>query len=509
MYTKQEIIIRSYREGKSQRQISNELQINRSTVKRYLREYQALESKSEEVATAQTTYLSSAPSYNINNRGRIRLTDEVQLEIDRMLEENRQKKEQGLRKQMLKKHDIFESLIERGFQIGYTSVCVYIQHKEQKQLTKEAFIRQQYLPGSDCEFDWGEIKLYIDGQLCRFYLAVFTPAYSNYRYAKVYHRQDSLSFMDSHVAFFSHLGGIYHCMVYDNMRVAVARFVGPHEKEPTRALTDLKSHYRFSHRFCNLYRGNEKGHVERSVEYVRRKAFGIKDSFMNLDQANDYLKECLAKMNSTSQQLTGKTALEMFEQEKEHLWKAPAPLICTETMRFRVDKYATVSFRCNRYSVPDSLVDKFVDAIISSDKIELYYENNRVSVHARNFGKFQWIINIEHYLNTFKKKPGALAGSVALASSNYLMGLYLKYYTHAIRDFIDLLSFCRERNINDERLEESVARLLHSCPKGISTEKLTAMLGNKTFTHSTLQPLNDETTLKSKQQLKELAGLFA
>ena len=32
MYTKQEIIIRSHREGKSQRKISHELQINRKTI---------------------------------------------------------------------------------------------------------------------------------------------------------------------------------------------------------------------------------------------------------------------------------------------------------------------------------------------------------------------------------------------------------------------------------------------------------------------------------------------
>jgi transposase len=40
MYTKQEIIIRSYREGKSHRQISRELQINRKTIKKYIDDYE-------------------------------------------------------------------------------------------------------------------------------------------------------------------------------------------------------------------------------------------------------------------------------------------------------------------------------------------------------------------------------------------------------------------------------------------------------------------------------------
>lgn len=54
------------------------------------------------------------------------------------------------------------------------------------------------------------------------------------------------------------------------MKVAVKRFVGRQEKEPTEALLKLSTYYGFAFRFCN---GNEKGHVERSVEYIRRKAF--------------------------------------------------------------------------------------------------------------------------------------------------------------------------------------------------------------------------------------------
>jgi hypothetical protein len=184
---------------------------------------------------------------------------------------NGKKVAQGMRKQILKNIDILQLLHEQGFSIGYTTVCNYIREKLGKSVNlPEAFIRQQYEPGSVCEFDWGEIKLNIDGHLLRFQLAVFTSAYSNYRYAMIFKRQDTLAFMESHVSFFEHTDGVYHQMVYDNMRVAVAKFIGKHEKEPTRALLQLKGHYQFVHRFCNAYSGNEKGHVERSVEYIRR-----------------------------------------------------------------------------------------------------------------------------------------------------------------------------------------------------------------------------------------------
>jgi transposase len=112
--------------------------------------------------------------------------------------------------------------------------------------------------------------LKISGVQKRFFLAVFTSAYGNYRYARLYVRQDTLAFMESHNDFFAHIGGVFHEMVYDNMRVAIAEFAGRTEKHPTVALTNLAGWFLFRWRFCNVRRGNEKGHVERSVEFIRR-----------------------------------------------------------------------------------------------------------------------------------------------------------------------------------------------------------------------------------------------
>ena len=242
MCTKQEIIIRSHREGKSHRQISRELQINRKTIKKYIEDYEKFQAVSTQPGTALSTYLSSPPVYRVGVRSKVRLTREVQSFIDAQIEANGKKVQQGMRKQILKNIDILQLLHEQGFGVGYTTVCNYIREKLGKPAgPQEAFIRQQYAPGSVCEFDWGEIKLTISGHLWRFQLAVFTSAHSNYRYAMIYKRQDTLAFMESHVAFFEHVGGVFHQMVYDNMRVAVAKFIGKHEKEPTKALLQMLS----------------------------------------------------------------------------------------------------------------------------------------------------------------------------------------------------------------------------------------------------------------------------
>ena len=493
MYMKQEIIIRYTREGKSQRQISRDLNISRKTVKKYIESYFDSEKSKPLGPPKLYDHLSVKPKYNCRKRGKRILNTEVQQEIDRLLEGNAKKRREGLRKQVLKKCDIHMALQENGFRIGYTTVCNYISLREKR--SSEAFIRQRYDPGSVCEFDWGEVKVKINNQRTVLQMAVFTSAYSNYRYACLYYRQDTLAFMESHVEFFSHTGGVYHQMVYDNMRVVVARFVGRKEKEPTQALVNLKGHYRFNHRFCNAYRGNEKGHVERSVEYIRRKAFGFKDEFSSIDQAREHLCSVFEKLNKAPRQNIGKTSFELFNQEKEFLWEAPGPFSCYSTEQFRADKYATISFNGNRYSVPDHLVGEFVDVKIYSDQLKMYYQDQLAGTHQQSYGAHSWTINLGHYLNTLYKKPGALSGSEALAqSSDYLREIYGKYYQDSPREFIELVIYCRKHNIDIARLQQAENQLLNWCPTNITTEKITAILGNN--------PSKEEAVLKNDAQIE-------
>ncbi|WP_373060485.1 IS21 family transposase [Zunongwangia sp. H14] len=506
MYTKQEIILKSHREGKSQRLISKELGISRKTVKKYITEFEARLQSGSPPQEAITKYLSNPPVYHREKREKLKLTVEVQQAIDELLAANEEKRLQGLRKQLLKKCDIHSLLQEQGIDIGYTTVCNYIKEKQGKTALKEAYIRQDYIPGAVCEFDWGEIKLYIAGKLTRFQLAVFTAAYSNYRYAEIYQRQDTLAFMESHVSFFEHLQGVYKEMVYDNMRVAVSKFIGPHEKEPTRALLQLRGHYHFSHRFCNSYRGNEKGHVERSVEYIRRKSFAVKCHFTDVEEATAWLHTKIAALNNTRQKLTGKTANELLGEERTALLVLPNKLLCSDQIQLRVDKYATVSYKTNRYSVPDHLVGEFVQVKIMSHELWFYHNDYKVATHHRSYNLHDWIIKIDHYLDTFKRKPGALAGSMALASSRYLKELYEDHFMGEPRNFIELLDYCRQHAITDEKLAQAVIQLTGSPVKQLTTEKIKALLGNK---QDYFEPLKwTQTTAMAKSQLQQLSTLI-
>lgn len=224
----------------------------------------------------------------------------IAAEIDRYLELNAQRRRQGMRKQQLKKIDIWQILSGQGIQISYPSVCRYVTNKEKASRPggTKAYVRQAYAPGEECEFDWGEVRITIGGVFRKLYLAVFTTCHGNLRRAWLFSRQDTLAFMESHRNFFRQIQGVPHTMVYDNMRVAVKEFVGANEKTPTEALNRLSAHYVFSFRFCKARAGWEKGHVERSVEYVRRKAFSLSCHYASLAEAQAHLDAVCRQMDA-------------------------------------------------------------------------------------------------------------------------------------------------------------------------------------------------------------------
>lgn len=115
-----------------------------------------------------------------------------------------------------------------GFDISLGSVSNHIKIKRDK--AKECFIKQQYDFGDRLEYDFGEVKLVVDGKLGTYHMAVFSAPGSNFRWAYLYKTQKNDVFMDSQIRFFDMIGCIYKEVVYDNMRNVVSKFIGKMKK---------------------------------------------------------------------------------------------------------------------------------------------------------------------------------------------------------------------------------------------------------------------------------------
>lgn len=282
--------------------------------------------------------------------------------------------------------------------------------------------------------------------------------------------------MESHRNFFRDIHGVPAMMVYDNMRVAVKSFVGG-DKKPTEALMKMSGFYCFEYRFCNIRAGWEKGHVERSVEYVRRKAFCLTDHFSDIRFAQEHLTRICLQVNQEQGSLSTAEKSLRLEADLSSLNPFPGNLGCFEVNEYIVDEWSTISMKNVRYPVPDSLVGEKVNVKVYSEKIVILYGKEKVASHQRNYCGGDWCIKLEHYLRTLSRKPGALPHSVVWqGASEELKRLYEKHFKNDNRAFVLLLDYARENGFAGTDIIKACKELTGRGVRKISSDQVKAML---------------------------------
>lgn len=478
MVERQEVI-HMYRVcGMSKREIARTLRISRNTVEKILSNYDIV-IKGENPEEGLEDLLTIQPKYDSSKRVKRKLTDEIRSVIDECLKKNATKVAMGLRKQRMLKKDIYLYLQKLGHNISYPTVCNYVRSVSEKHKTekkKEAYIRLYYEPGGIVEFDWGEVILFIGGERVKFYLAVFTFAHSNGRYAYLFRHQNMLAFMESHRNFFRDIKGVPGMMVYDNMRVAVKSFVGG-EKTPTESLMKMAGYYCFQYRYCNIRAGWEKGHVERSVEYVRRKAFCFTDKFDNIQEAQNHLNKTCLEINQESGSLSTLDKQIRLKADLDSLKPLPGNMGCFEVSEYIVDKWSTISLNHVHYSVPDRLVGETVLVKLYSEKITILFHNEKVATHQRSYKSGDWVVSLEHYLLTLSRKPGALTHSeIWQRAPEFIRNTYESHFKDDNKEFVQLMDYAKTNKYSWNDIARVCKELTERGAKRLSVQQIKAML---------------------------------
>ena len=432
--------------GLSNRSIAKTLGVDKKTVNKYWNKYKENLQKlgktnnEKEILNIQEDIVSK-PKYNSENRGRRKVTPDFLNALEKILEDEEKKANVlGTNKQALTKQQIYELLKKQGFSLSYSTVVVEM--KRIKSSGNECFIRQDYDYGGRLEYDFGEVKLEINGIVKRYYLAVLSSPAGNFRWCYLYDNCKKSVFMDSHVRFFKMIGGVWKEIVYDNMRNVVSKFIGKNEKELNEDLIKMSIYYGFEINVTNAFSGNEKGYVEGSVKYLRNKIFAENYKFPTEEAAIEYMESQLMKLNENSK----------IEEEKKKLKSTKPPLELAEIRKSHVNKYSFVQVENNFYSVPEYLVGLNVTSKIYYNRILIYSNNEFVCEHKKIDGAKKISADIRHYLKTLTFKPGALRNSYVLKSNPKIKTIFDKYYINNPKKFIDLIAKNKEKN--NEELEK-------------------------------------------------------
>lgn len=325
-------------EGMSQRQIAVTLHISRNTVKKYW--------NGDSVPWERKAY----------SRKPCVLTEDVVAFVQQCLDEDSQcccKKQHHTAKR------IYDRLVEEcEFTGGETTVRRLV--KELREKEQEAFVPLAFPPGDALQIDWGEATVWLGGTKTTVNLFCARLCYSGAPMVLAYRRQNEESFLEALVRVFQYFGGVPKQVIFDNGRVAVKDGFGAHARKQA-GYAALSAHYGFETVFCNPAAGNEKGLVEGLVGYIRRNVCVPIPKMETMDALNRMLLEkCESYL---SHQIRGKPASvgEMLVQEQGELYPLPGyPFDPCKRTSGRVDRFCTVRFDTNNYSVPAAYCGKEV-----------------------------------------------------------------------------------------------------------------------------------------------------
>lgn len=302
---------------------------------------------------------------------------------------------------------VFERLRDEfGYTGGVCQVRVYI--KESKRHSREVFVPLCHRPG-DAQYDFGEATVIIAGKRCKAALSVMTLPFSDTFHVSAYPRECTETFQAGHVAAFEFFGAVPNRTSYDNTSIAVKKIIGPHERELTREFLRLESHFLFTHHFCWVGRGNEKGHVENLVGYSRRNFLVPVPEFASFAELNRHLTaSCLADFD---RRVRGKTATkaELLEVDRAAMLALPVESFeARRVVHAGANSLSLVRFDCNDYSVPTAFAYHDVTGLGGLDEVRFVVGTDVVAVHPRSWDKEQITFDPCHYLALLERKPGAL-----------------------------------------------------------------------------------------------------
>ena len=266
------------------------------------------------------------------------------------------------------------------------------------QAVRPVYRRLTTLAGEEAQIDWGAFGTIRLGRGTR-PLSGFVMVLSYSRAIDALFTLDQTleSFLRGHVAAFQTFGGSARTLVYDNLKSAVLERQGSAIRFHPRLL-ELAGHYHFAPRPCTPGRGNEKGKIERQIQYLRHAFFAAR-AFADVDDLNVQFRRWrdeVAHQRPHPEQ-RDQTVAQVFAHEQPRLLPLPGHPFATDALRAVASgKTPDVRFDRNSYSIPHTHIRRPVTLLASATTVRIVAGTKEIARHARSYDTGQTIEDLAH-----------------------------------------------------------------------------------------------------------------
>ena len=313
--------------------------------------------------------------------------------------------------------------------ISYSTVRQYVKTRRAQiafdagKASLEVFIPQEHAPGAEAEVDFGDVWVDLAGVRTRCYMFAFRMSHSGKSVHRVYPTCGQEAFLEGHIEAFNALGGVPAKHIrYDNLTSAVTKVVygaGRQRVENERWVL-FRSHYGFDSFYCEpgIKGAHEKGGVEGEVGRFRRNFLTPVPVVESLVGLNEKLRVWDEGEDRRRISHRLRTVGQDFALEAPLL--APLPVENFDpglVLTPRVDRSALVTVRSAKYSVPVRYINHKVRVSLRATEVRIFDGRTLIATHPRTVARGAQCVQLDHYLEVLRIKPGALPGSTALAQA--------------------------------------------------------------------------------------------
>jgi transposase len=253
--------------------------------------------------------------------------------------------------------------------------------------TATVYRRLTTLAGEEAQIDWGAFGSIRIGRGVRPLSGfVMVLSYSRAIFALFTVDQTLESFLQGHVEAFVAFQGVARTLVYDNLRSAVLERAGTAIRFHPRLL-EFAGHYHFAPRPCTPGRANQKGKVERQIQYLRHAFFAAR-TFVDVADLNAQFcrwRDDVAHRRVHPEQ-RDRTVADVLAEEQPRLLSLPAHPLATEVMRIvSARKTPYVRFDRNSYSIPHSYRQRPLTLRATPTTVRVLVGTEEIARHARSY----------------------------------------------------------------------------------------------------------------------------
>jgi transposase len=296
---------------------------------------------------------------------------------------------------------------EFGYRGSYDQVRRYVQARRRSR--RETFIPLDHPPGHRAEADFGHIHADFPDGRRQVPVLLVTWSYSNCPFAIALPTERTEAVLHGLVEAFAFFGCVPRELWWDNPATVAVHILRGRERVLHPRYAALASHYTFAPKFCLPARATEKPRVEHRVFDLQRRWATPVPRVADLDALNAHLRRCcLAEQQLASGDQAESVGVRFLRDRAAAVPVPPQRFDACVLQAGQVDKYQTVRFDHNSYSVPRRWAFRPVTVKGYVGHVEVVADGQVVAHHGRRYGKGERVLDPLHYLVTLEWKPAAL-----------------------------------------------------------------------------------------------------